>query len=101
MHARKRLKSRRTDVRPPAIAITSRICELVEHHLEEVMLKGAWAGPAALHLSPHALAPVADLPVLEVVSTIQILADLATAFTLTWSETCAVLWSGTSRRSEF
>ena len=31
---------------------------------------------AALHLSPHALAPVADLPVLEVVSAIHILADL-------------------------
>jgi acetoacetate decarboxylase len=39
-------------------------------------LKGAWAGPAALHLSPHALAPVAELPVLEVVSATHILADL-------------------------
>ena len=40
------------------------------------MLKGAWSGPAALDLRPHALAPVADLPVLEVVSAIHILADL-------------------------
>ena len=39
-------------------------------------LKGAWKGPAALHLSPHALAPVAELPVLEIVSAIHILADL-------------------------
>ena len=28
------------------------------------------------HLTPHALAPVADLPVLEIVSAIHILADL-------------------------
>ena len=53
-----------------------RICELVEYHLEDVMIRGAWTGPAALHLSPHALAPVAELPVLEIVSGIHILADL-------------------------
>jgi hypothetical protein len=33
-------------------------------------------GPEALYLSSHALAPVAELPVLKVVSTIHILADL-------------------------
>ena len=49
---------------------------LVEYHLEDVTIKGAWTGPAALHLSPHALAPVAELPVLEIVSAIHILADL-------------------------
>jgi acetoacetate decarboxylase len=53
-----------------------RICELVEYHLEDVVLKGAWTGPAALALTPHALAPVAELPVLEVVSAVHILADL-------------------------
>ena len=40
------------------------------------MLKGAWSGPAALTLTPHALAPVAELPVLEIVSAIHIRADL-------------------------
>jgi acetoacetate decarboxylase len=49
---------------------------LVEYHLERVLLKGAWTGPAALSLTPHALAPVAELPVLEVVSAIHIVADL-------------------------
>ena len=44
----------------------ARICELVEYYLEDVTLKGAWTGPAALDLAPHALAPVAELPVLEV-----------------------------------
>src|SRR3974390_102429 len=60
----------------PHVDGTPRICELVEYHLENVVLKGAWAGPAALHLSPHALAPVAELPVLEIVSAVHILADL-------------------------
>jgi acetoacetate decarboxylase len=53
-----------------------RICELVEYHLEHVLLKGAWTGPAALSLTPHALAPVAELPVLEVVSATHIVSDL-------------------------
>ena len=60
----------------PHVDGTPRICELIEYHLEDVVLKGAWTGPAALQLSPHALAPVADLPVLELVSAIHIMADL-------------------------
>jgi acetoacetate decarboxylase len=53
-----------------------RICELVEYHLEDVTLKGAWTGPGALSLAAHALAPVAELPVLEVVSATHIVTDL-------------------------
>jgi acetoacetate decarboxylase len=53
-----------------------RICELVEYYLEDVQVKGAWTGPASLSLSPHALAPVADLPVLEIVSALHIVSDL-------------------------
>jgi acetoacetate decarboxylase len=53
-----------------------RICELVEYYLEDITLKGAWTGPGALALQPHALAPVAELPVLEVISAVHILADL-------------------------
>jgi acetoacetate decarboxylase len=60
----------------PHVDGTPRICELVEYHLEDGTVKGAWTGPAALHLSPHALAPVADLSVLEIVSAIHVLADL-------------------------
>ena len=37
----------------PHVDGTPRICELVEYRLEDVVLKGAWTGPAALHLSPH------------------------------------------------
>lgn len=60
----------------PHVDGTARICELVEYYLEDVTVKGAWTGPGALSLTPHALAPVADLPVLEIVSTVHILADL-------------------------
>ncbi len=60
----------------PHVDGTARICELVEFALEDVNLKGAWTGPAALELNPHALAPVAELPVLEIVSATHILADL-------------------------
>ena len=35
-----------------------------------------WSGPGALSLHAHALAPVAELPVLEVVSTAHLVADL-------------------------
>ena len=60
----------------PHVDGTPRICELVEYYLEDIELKGAWTGPAALSLTPHALAPVAELPVLEVVSAVHILSDI-------------------------
>ena len=53
-----------------------RICEIVEYRLIDIDLKGAWTGPAELTLFSHALAPLAELPVLEVVSGTHILADL-------------------------
>lgn len=60
----------------PHVDGSPRICELVRYRLGDITVKGAWTGPAALELHPHALAPVADLPVLEVVSATHILADL-------------------------
>ena len=60
----------------PHVDGTARICELVEYHLENVDLKGAWTGPAQLVLLSHPLAPLAELPVLEIVSGIHIVADL-------------------------
>ena len=60
----------------PHVDGSPRICELVEYFLSDITVKGAWSGPAALSLMPHALAPVADLPVLEIVSAQHILADL-------------------------
>ena len=60
----------------PHVDGSPRICELVRFYLEDVTVKGAWTGPAALQLCPHALAPVAELPVLEVLSAKHLVADL-------------------------
>ena len=60
----------------PHVDGTARICELVRYFCEDVTVKGAWSGPAALQLFQHALAPVAQLPVLDVVSGVHIVADL-------------------------
>jgi acetoacetate decarboxylase len=60
----------------PHVDGSPRILELVDYRLEDIAVKGAWTGPAALELEPHALAPIADLPVREVVSATHIVADL-------------------------
>jgi len=60
----------------PHVDGTARICELVRYYCEDVTVKGAWRGPAALQLFHHALAPVAQLPVLEIVSGVHIVSDL-------------------------
>ena len=60
----------------PHVDCSPRICELVRYYLEDVTVKGAWEAPAALELFEHALAPVARLPVREVISGVHILADL-------------------------
>jgi acetoacetate decarboxylase len=60
----------------PHVDGSPRICELVQYHLEDIHVKGAWTGPAAISLNPHALAPVADLPVLQVVSALHFICDL-------------------------
>jgi acetoacetate decarboxylase len=60
----------------PHVDGTARICELVQYFCVDVTVKGAWEGPAALELFHHALAPVAQLPVLQVVSGVHIVSDL-------------------------
>lgn len=60
----------------PDVDCRPRVCELVEYQLEDLTLKGAWEGPAALQLFEHALAPVAQLPVLQVVSGLHLKSDL-------------------------
>jgi acetoacetate decarboxylase len=60
----------------PHVDGSARVCELVRYHLEDITLKEAWSGPAALGLFPHALADVARLPVREVISALHCKADL-------------------------
>lgn len=56
-----------------------RICELVRTQITDISIKGAWKGPARLQLYEHALAPLADLPVREIVAASHILTDLTLA----------------------
>lgn len=60
----------------PHIDSTLRVCEIVEYKSYDIVLQGAWTGPAALHLVPHALAPLADLPVLEVLGASHVKMDV-------------------------
>ena len=53
-----------------------RILELVRSQITDMTIRGAWTGPARLQLFEHALAPLADLPVREIVSASHILTDL-------------------------
>ena len=66
---------------PAQRAGAQRLCALARNGpvgpvLRSPPKRGPGLGLRLLHLSPHALAPVADLPVLEIVSAIHILADL-------------------------
>ena len=60
----------------PHVDCTPRVCELVRYYLEDVTLKGAWSGPAALQFFDHAMCDVSKLPVREVVSASHYLTDL-------------------------
>jgi acetoacetate decarboxylase len=61
----------------PHVDGNPRICELVRYFTQNVTVHGAWTGPARLELFHHALAPVADLPVLEVVGAKHLICDLS------------------------
>ena len=56
-----------------------RVAELVRTAISDVVVKQAWTGPARLQLFAHVLAPLADLPVLEIVSASHVLTDLTLA----------------------
>lgn len=60
----------------PHVDCGPRVCELVRYWLEDVTLKGAWRGPAALQMFEHAQCDVARLPVREVVSASHFVTDL-------------------------
>lgn len=53
-----------------------RVCELARTEITNVVVKEAYTGPARLQLFEHVLAPLADLPVREIVSASHIVTDL-------------------------
>jgi acetoacetate decarboxylase len=50
--------------------------QLTKTYLEDITIKGAWHGPGCLDLQYHALAPIADLPVKKIISTVHFVSDL-------------------------
>ncbi|MER7011863.1 acetoacetate decarboxylase [Saccharopolyspora sp. NPDC000359] len=56
--------------------VPGRVCELVRSQITDITVKAAHTGPARLQLFEHVLAPLADLPVREVVSASHVLTDL-------------------------
>ena len=58
------------------VDVGPRICKLLRWRLKDVTLKGAWTAPAALELAHLALAPVAQPPVLEVISGTHLVTDM-------------------------
>jgi acetoacetate decarboxylase len=56
-----------------------RICELTRTQITEIEILEAWEGPARLELFAHALAPLSDLPVREVISAHHIITNLRLA----------------------
>lgn len=60
----------------PHVDGSVRVCELVRYCLNDITVKGAWTGPGALELRPHALAQISNLPVKRVISAAHILTDL-------------------------
>lgn len=56
-----------------------RSCDLVRTEISDVTVKQAYTGAARLQLFAHAMAPLADLPVLEIVSASHIVTDLTLA----------------------
>ena len=64
----------------PSVDGSPLVNQLTKTYLENITVKEAWQGPGSLELHPHALAPIANLPVLEVISTIHFISDLTLPF---------------------
>ena len=78
----------------PHVDGSPRICEIVRYFMEDITVKGAWEGPAALELFQHALAPVASLPVREVVGGVHIVSDM----TLGLGKSSTTIWPSEDMR---
>jgi acetoacetate decarboxylase len=60
----------------PHVDCKPRILELVTFEYQDLVVKGAWTGPGDLELFRHALAPLAQLPVREIVSVSHTICDV-------------------------
>jgi acetoacetate decarboxylase len=53
------------------------VAQLVSFNMIDIVVKGAWSGPARLHLVPHVNAPLADFPVRRVIGGVHYIADMS------------------------
>lgn len=60
----------------PGVDGKPQINQLTRTYLQDITVKGAWRGPGSLELHPHALAPLAELPVRKIVSAVHFITDL-------------------------
>lgn len=60
----------------PSVNGQLQIAQRVAYYMTDIEVQGYWGGPARLHLVPHVNAPVADLPVREVLEGRHYIADL-------------------------
>ena len=59
----------------PDVDGTPKIAQLVAYNMCNTTVKGAWAGPAKLHLIPHVNAPVSDFPIVKMIGGKHFIAD--------------------------
>lgn len=60
----------------PGVDGKPEINQLTRTYMTDITVKGAWTGPGTLELHPHALAPVAEFPVIKVKSALHFITDL-------------------------
>jgi acetoacetate decarboxylase len=60
----------------PGVNGEPEINQLTRTYMTDIIVKGAWSGPGSLELHPHALAPIADLPVKKIKSALHFVTDL-------------------------
>lgn len=60
----------------PGVDGKPEINQLTKTYLKDITVKGAWTGPGSLELHPHALAPIADLPVRQITQVVHFVCDL-------------------------
>lgn len=64
----------------PDVDGSPKIAQLAAYNMDNIVVKGAWSGPARLNLIPHVNAPVADLPVKACIDAKHFIADLTLPF---------------------
>ncbi|MGC1182490.1 acetoacetate decarboxylase [Legionella sp.] len=60
----------------PGVDGPPEINQLTRTYLTDITVKGCWTGPGSLELHPHALAPIAQLPVMKIVAVSHFVTDL-------------------------